>query len=299
MVTAAAGARVLFVVCVAVILIAAARPWRVFVSSEPFQYKKICVVTNGSDHMFLQSMVWHLVAQKRRNDFDEWIIFKTRNDANDDRYLDMVRGIHHWITVEDRNVQADRSLDIARSTTRADTIYVKLDQTIVYMQDGFVRTLVEARIRNPEHFLVVPNIVNHGYVAFIYKRNRVFDAPLGYDDLDAEMAKRMHEAFLADLEKNSISKWTRAFNHYVKEDTDAVSLPAVAYFGADFGDFVIDDGVRVDEYLTSVVPQRKERRVLFVGSPLCVNYAANARQRAVLDGTDVHKRYIAQMYANI
>jgi hypothetical protein len=296
---AAAGARVLFVVCVAVILIAAARPWRVFVSSEPFQYKKICVVTNGSDHMFLQSMVWHLVAQKRRNDFDEWIIFKTRNDANDDRYLDIVRGIHHWITVEDRNVQADRSLDIARSTTRADTIYVKLDQNVVWLEDGFVRKLVEARIGNPEPFLVMPNIVNHGYVAFIYKRNGVFDAPLGYDDLEPETAKRMHETFLADLEKNSISKWKRAFDQYVKEDTGAVSLPAVAYFGADFADFVIDDGVDVDEYLTSVVPQRKERRVLFVGSPLCVNYSANDRQLAALNGTDIHKRYIASMYANI
>lgn len=268
-------------------------------SSEPFQYKKICVVTNGSDRKFLQTMVWHLVAQKRRNEFDEWIIFKTRNDANDDRYLDAVRGVHHWITVEDRNVQADRSLDIARSTTRADTIYVKLDQTVVYMENGFVRTLVEARIRNPEHFMVVPNVVNHGYVAFIYKRNGVFDAPLGYDDLDAETAKRMHEAFLADLEKNSIARWTRAFSHYVKEDSGPVSLPAAAYFGADFADFVIDGGVGVDEYLTSVVPQRKERRVLFVGSPLCVNYAANGSQLAALEGTDIHKRYIDRMYANI
>jgi hypothetical protein len=269
------------------------------VSNEPFQYKKICVVTNGSDRKFLQAMVWHLVAQKRRNEFDEWVIFKTRHDADDDRYLEMVRGIHPWITVEDRNVQADRSLDIARSTTRADTIYVKLDQTIVWLEDGFVRTLVEARIRNPEHFLVVPNVVNHGFVAFIYKRNGVFDAPLGYEDLDAKTAKKMHEAFLEDLEKNSIARWTRAFSHYVKEDAGAVSLPAVAYFGVDFADFVIDGGVGVDEYLTSVVPQRKERRVLFVGSPLCANYAANERQLAVLEGTDIHKRYIARMYANI
>ncbi len=295
---AAAGVRFLVVICVVVILMSAALP-RLVVSNEPFQYKKICVVTNGSDRKFVQTLLWHLVAQKRRNEFDEWIIYKTRNDLLDDGYLDMARGFHHWITVDDHNVRADRSLDIARSTTRADTIYVKLDQTIVWLEDGFVRTLVEARIQNPEPFLVVPNIVNHGFVSFIYKRNGVFDAPLGYDDLDAETAKRMHEAFLADLERNSIARWTRAFSHYVKEDNAAVTLPAMAYFGADFADLVIDENVRIDEYLSSVVPQRKERRVLFVGSPLCVNYAANAHQLAALEGTNIHHRYKDRMLAYI
>lgn len=280
--------------CVLMVVAVAARPR---VVAERFQTHKVCVVTHGSNRKYLQTMLWYLLDQKRRNEFDEWVIFKTTTDILDDRYLDAASGIHSWITVQGSDdLQPDRSLEVARFTTRSDTIYIKLDHNIVCIDEHFVRSLVDARLQNPEYFLVLPNIINHGLVASLYRQNGVFNAPLGYDDLDGETAKRLHEKFLADFERGKMSVWSRAFDRFVKEDYSSISLPAVAYFGSDFSDLQIAAGTGdVDRYLSSTAAQKKKKHILFVGSPVCVNYAT-AKQRATLDASNVLQRYVDHTY---
>lgn len=226
---------------------------------------KRCIVTYGNYRKYLQTLAYYLVPQKRRGDFDEWIIFMSSSDPLDINYVDSLATIHDpWIKIyESGKSRTSTLVDLCNFTTDPNTVYLKLDHTVLWIQDDFVRKLLDARLQSPHPFLVIPNVINPS-------------------------DPQTHRAFLADLNKRSIISWhTNQPPQHTSQDYYKMNVPAAAYFGRDLKDTQLSPGTDVEQFLTVDFPKKHERPHMTLALPVCANYGIIAE--------DVLKGYLAYL----
>ena len=57
------------------------------------------------------------------------------------------------------------------------TIYVRLDDDILYIDEGFIEKIVNFRIKNLEYLFVLPNTINNSICDHIHQRIRALNIP--------------------------------------------------------------------------------------------------------------------------
>lgn len=246
------------------------------------------VVTPAGRRMYMELLAGHLAAQ--RDSFDEWHIWlNTANEADtaflkqqdaviveapDSRPHDGTNNIHRFFPID---------------SCETDTLYLRLDDDVVWMEPGFVDTMFAVRELDREPLLIFANIVNNAICSHLHWRLGCVDycGHACMDEIgwrDCRYAERVHREFLAtdNLEAWKFPRWE--LRHH-----ERCSINAVAWRGSVFAKFGGAVGSDEELWLTEQAPREHGHNVIH-GRALCAHFAFHM-QRAYLDTTDILDMY--------
>jgi hypothetical protein len=226
---------------------------------------------------------------------DEWRLWWNTHDEQDQQYIRQLQQRHpDFITIEDRGFTLDYHEGHRRffeGCNDINTIYIKVDDDIVFIDEACIENLLSCRVRNPEPFVVFANTINNALNSHFLQQN--FKLPTNWEQVahtcmdfygwkSPEFAKKLHEYFL--------SKDPSDFYMPDVELRERTSINFLAWFGEDFKkhfDFKWGDD---EDYLSFQRPFELHRPTMICGDAV-VSHFAYFTQRDLLDSTDILQRY--------
>lgn len=181
------------------------------------------------------------------------------------------------------------------NTHEDDTIYIRMDDDIIWCADDAIEKIVKARIDNPKAFVVTPNVVNsticnswhqeNGALseeAGKVKRYTVTDPNYAYLDefnySDGRFADHVHATFKKHYEEGTLSDYYLTSKSL--DEFQRFSICCICWFGKD----KISLGYIEEPQLAWELPMALNRPNYFVGDALLV-HAAYHTQRPYLAAT--------------
>jgi hypothetical protein len=260
------------------------------------------IVTPAGRQRYLERLFKHL--EKQKSSFDEWHLWMNTGVASDIAYAERLASEHSWITTvyiqdDDASKTGYTSQRIHRffplDAADENTVYLRLDDDIVWLEATFVSKMFEYRLSRPEPFLVYGNIINNALLSYLHQRAGVVPlAPkrCGYACMDSVgwkdplFAESVHRAFLA----SKLLKPWQHFERWVLYCYERCSINAVAWLGKDFAAFEGRVGTEEEDWLSVQKPKELQRPNEIYGQAVCVHFAFYT-QREHLDATDILELY--------
>lgn len=181
-----------------------------------------------------------------------------------------------------------------------DTVYLRIDDDIVWMDCNYVEKMVNFRLKHPNYFLTYGNILNNAIVDYIHQRTNCFsdefnkNIRIEYNCLDPQgwsnpsVAEKKHMQFLYDIENNNIDKYK--FTKWILSDCERVSINSICWIGEEFSKFNGEVGVDEEQWLSVDKPSELKCYNIINGDAVCVHYAFYP-QRSYLDTTNILEEY--------
>ncbi|HEY1383939.1 MAG TPA: hypothetical protein VGF43_10010 [Dongiaceae bacterium] len=180
-----------------------------------------------------------------------------------------------------------------------DTIYIRLDDDVVWLEPGFFETLLTFRIANPRYFLVMPLIINNAVCTHLLwtlgkiTSSRFVGAacmdPVGWRD--PKFAIKLHGLFLDLLGRGEAARLHCGAHEIAM---NRFSINAICWFGRDFASFGGLVGDAEEEELSNLIPTRLGRSNCFCTDTIAAHFAFYVQRRA-LDRTDILGAYARQL----
>jgi hypothetical protein len=184
-----------------------------------------------------------------------------------------------------------------------DTIYVRFDDDIVFIEEGAVEKLVNARLEHPEPFMIYANIVNNTVLCKTHQDIGVLGKGLGVckgERLDPfahqsiPLVQLVHDTFKARYHAKELSKYY--FTDITFTNYDPFSITCLAYFGRDFIDKIPDPDEEL--WASSIRPRELNRPNMACGNALVVHFA-HYTQRPELEKNPGYLDFYRQILTNI
>ena len=222
------------------------------------------------------------------NDRDDIAFLQTLNSL----YPDKVR----LVPQPDGVVQGNASINaFFRECVDEDTVYVRLDDDIVWIEEEFFEKFLKFRIDNPQYFLVYPMIVNNAICTYFLKAYGFINTPfhLRANAMDknswenSKFAYNLHNLFIARIMNNTYEDWKIGV---IPIGSNRFSINCISWFGKEFRSF--DGEIKGDEeeYLTVLKPAMLGKTNCIYGNTIVVHYSFFT-QRDYLDSTDLLIKY--------
>lgn len=176
------------------------------------------------------------------------------------------------------------------------TIYIKLDDDIVWGEPGFLDVLGEFRKAHPEYFFVSPLVINNALCTNVLQTFGKIRYPKYlpanvHNDIhwtNGRFARVLHEWFIQKIENDQYKELHTA---NVPFALNRFSINCIAWLGETFRQFGGTIDFRDDEEFLSVIKPTQLGMVnCIVGSTLVAHYAFFT-QRKALDRTSVLEGY--------
>lgn len=154
------------------------------------------------------------------------------------------------------------------------TIYIRLDDDIVWLENNFFTKLVEARINNPEHLFILPNIINNALIDHIHMRKGI----LGFHNLvkyhcdcdtgwkSGQFAEHKHRTLITNIIKNDLNKYK--FDKWILNWYERISINCLCYFGDDY-----KVPANEEKFLTEHLTKIKNKYNCVIGEILCSHFS--------------------------
>ena len=182
-----------------------------------------------------------------------------------------------------------------------DTIYIKLDDDIVWIEPGYFEKIVQFRIDNPQYFVVSPMVINNQKTSYVFqcegllpiKRYRRADP---FDKIllkSGKFAKELHQWFIDNYLINN--EYTKLHCGNYPMGITRFSINSIVWFGSQlkaFGGIVTDDD---EEFMSSIKPTQLGQSNCLYGGALIAHFAFGP-QRKALDNTDLLNQYGAYLH---
>ena len=257
------------------------------------------VVTPTGRKRYLELLYRHLRAQ--RDEFDSWELWLNTGVPEDVAYAEHLADTEPWIALVRRDDLDPRHFceggNIFRFFERCepDSVYLRLDDDVVYLSPGFVRDMFEFREAHPEYYLVYANIINNAIIAHLHKRaGRVwYPAEPMYQCMDSvgwkdpAFAETLHRAFLADATAGNEARWKLDDWILWPAYGERVSINCISWIGSP-GPVGQDE----EQWLSVDYPASQGWKNVIHGGAICSHFAFFT-QRDHLDATDLLARYAA------
>lgn len=266
---------------------------------------KCVVVTPAGRKKYLEVLVQYILKEK---DFiDEYRIWVNTNDESDVAYCQYLADTYDFITLD---FSADNCTNKGNAWAihsffpnciENNTIYIRLDDDIVWLEDNFIQKIYKFRLNNPQYFLVYANILNNAIVDHIrqrlgcfencgYLKHRIFGYecmdPVGWGNPDAAYFK--HEQFLKDITSNNLEAYR--FSKWICFFYERVSINCISWFGSAFSEFGGIVGADEEHWLSVHKPRELKQPNCIYGDALCSHFAFFT-QRQFLDETAILGQY--------
>jgi hypothetical protein len=259
------------------------------------RYRVVCVTPAGR-RRYLRILVPQVLASPLVDEYHLWV---NTTDPSDIAFLHELQAADSRIRVIEPTLLPPGLTTSIRqfygNCVDDDTIYVRFDDDIVFIEPGFFQKFLRFRVDNPQYFVVFPNTINNAVCTYLQMMRGAIDPGARLHpwcmDVTAwgnpRFAEQLHRAFLASVEAGDVSGW-----HFESRliALARFSINCMAWFGrefAKFGGVVMADE---EEYLSVVRPTEIMTPNGICGDAI-VSHFAFMPQRQYLDSTDLLQRY--------
>lgn len=264
-----------------------------------FLNKKVIVVTPAgrrkhlkvlSKYILPNSIVdeWHLWLNTK-NDFDKAYIHSMSHPKIRIKEKPNVTG--HWNSIHKFFVDC----------VEKDTVYIRIDDDVVWMEYYSLQKLVEFRIQNPDYFLVYGNIINNAVCDYIHQNHlNAIDINefLGFGWADhngivcPNVAIKKHMNLLEHIYNNTIDRYYFPNNWSMPYDA-RFSINVISWLGEEFAAFEGKVGADEEQWLTVTKPTELNKLNIVCGTTLFAHYGFNVQQYRL------NQSNILQLYENL
>jgi hypothetical protein len=277
-------------------------------------YKIVSFIPAGRERT-MSILVNHLLRFKD-NPIDEVLVCVNTQDEQDLAYINSLndgyfKATHRLEGGWDEPKQLNTG-KFYKHMTDENTIYIRFDDDIVYIDDLFFKNMLDFRIDNPSYLCVMANIWNNAITSYIAQQNGVIDTKHGevkekfcMDVVgwkSGKFAVYIHNILLEKIKKNKTSDLF--FEKSDLADVRRFSISCFSFFGREFkrlfnGEVVLPDSFAnsgpynpLDEemFLTEFAPMEYGLRNTICGSALVSHYTF-AFQRKEVNATNILEQY--------
>jgi hypothetical protein len=247
---------------------------------------RVISVTPAGRRRYLAALVPHLLRQRHVIAEHHWWLNTT--DEADARYVEQVTAQHPgFFKICRKEVRPDLNLGeniwrFFRDYSEPDTLYVRLDDDIVYFEPDAVENLVRYRLAHREPLLILGNVVNNAVCTHFHQQAGIVPKAWGPVDnfcLDGngwasgDFARKMHGLFLKDLRRGLLQRWKQVALPI--DGSRRFSINVISWLGDDLRGVPEVAGGIVDEepFLTVTLPRRLRRPSAACSDALFAHFA--------------------------
>ncbi|HEV8389881.1 MAG TPA: hypothetical protein VGQ35_08555 [Dongiaceae bacterium] len=241
-------------------------------------YRVVCVTPAGR-RRYMRLLVPQILASPLVDRYDIWV------NTPDEGDLAFLRGVAELDSrvrlVAHPDGAAPRIESIGafhRTAMDKDTIYVRLDDDVVWLEPGFFEALLRFRIAHPDYFLVMPLIINNALCSFLLqsfgkiKPTRPINAAC-MDEFgwrDPFLALDLHRLLIGLIRRGETARL-----HLPPREIalNRFSINSICWFGTDMAAIGGRIGEEEEADLSLNVPVRFGRRNCFCGDTIAAHYA--------------------------
>lgn len=133
-----------------------------------FESFKIVVNTAAGRRRYMQYLVPQVLACDIVDRYDLWINTMNSQDIEFFRQIAQKYPKINLIWQPDGIVDGNKSINaFYKQCMDKDTIYFKLDDDIIWMEDKLIEKMVRFRIDHPDYFLVSPLVINNSLTTYL------------------------------------------------------------------------------------------------------------------------------------
>jgi hypothetical protein len=258
-------------------------------------YNIVCVTPAGR-RRYMQLLIPQVLSSEIIDRYDIWL---NTTDPYDLAFFQKISGISNKIRLleqPDGEVDGNNSINaFFRHAIDEDTIYIRLDDDVIWIETEFFEKIIKFRIDNPQYFIVSPLVINNAVCSHILQARGKLKYPLyiranagdktGWSN--AKFALKLHKWFINKLENDTFKELYCGVKPIA---LNRFSINAICWFGRTFKQFrgiVIDTD---EEFLTVTKPLEIEG-VNCLYCETIVSHFAFYTQRRFLDNTHILEQY--------
>ena len=175
--------------------------------------------------------------------------------------------------------------------TNSNTIYIRLDDDIVYLENNFIKNLSEFRKKNKEYPFIFANIINNNVIDHYHYLNNSYNFKIPIDNncignlwSSQTLPIEIHNQFQKDIKNNDIKKFK--LDNIILNNFNRVSINAISWIGGsiNFNNILGDE----EAYISCVIPRNSNKPNIIYGDAICV-HAGFFPQRTELLETIIQK----------
>lgn len=258
--------------------------------------KRLVVVTPAGRRRYLEILAKYVL---RCPEVDRWDLWMNTEDAADIAWMDELEAREPRVSCVRPDWEWDHNESIAeyyRFAAEPDTVYVRLDDDVVWVADGAIAGLARHRLEDPNPVVVYGNVFNTSFTNAVHQRRghltwrfgpvqKSYVDPVGWGH--GEFAREAHEAFLRGEDRERWSMPNATFAGY-----DPQPVIAISWLGSDMADWwpEIREARTEEMTLAHFLPERLGRPNVLSGRNLFVHYATWCQRAGVdLDPTVLYR----------
>lgn len=259
-------------------------------------YKIVCNTAAGR-RRYMQYLIPQVICSDIVDRYDIWV---NTMDKEDIAFFEMLASKYSKINLvwqPDNNINGISSINaFYKKCIEDNTIYIKLDDDIVWLAPNFFETIVKFRIDNPQYFVVSPLVINNAKTTYLfqiqgklqlarYQRAESFNKILWKS---GKFAVELHEWFISKYLKSQ--KWEELYCQDYPMGITRFSINSIVWFGEDMKQF---DGIVTgddEEFMSCIKPTLEGKANCFCGSTLISHFAFRS-QRKILDQASILEQY--------
>jgi len=259
------------------------------------EYKIIIVIPAGRKR-YLEILIPNILSQ---DGWDELHIWKNTSEPIDVQYIDSLKILDSRILIiEPPRLEPYGARTIGQFfhyCTDKNTVYIRFDDDICYIEPGLVEWLAAVRWAKKEYFLISPCVINNSVASFfLQEENKLkfnYESKISFNCLDSIGWR--DSTFAYDLHNYFLDNSVNEFRFPPKElPSMRFSINCISWLGEEFNKFngIVPDGVDEEEWLTNIKPAEINKKNLILGDKLCCHFSFYT-QRKYLDNTEILEKY--------
>ena len=260
-------------------------------------YRVVCVTPAGR-RRYMKLLAPLVLSSGLVDRYDIWV---NTGDVGDLAFLEALAGLDDRVRLVPLPDGTEPGMgaicEFFRVAQDEDTLYIRLDDDVVWLEPGFFETLLRFRLAHPRYFLVMPLIINNALCSSLLqscgkiKSSRFVGTacmdPIGWRD--AGFAVQLHRMFLDLIRRGE----THRLHCGPREIAlNRFSINALCWFGRDMAAIGGEIRPAEEEDLSNIIPTRLGRANCFCTDTIAAHFAFYVQRRA-LDGSDVLEQYAA------
>lgn len=263
---------------------------------------KVVVVTPAGRREYLEILIPYVL--RDRDFIDEYQIWANTDKTEDLEYIEfMAKNYPNFIKViyRDPNIPIPENIAFCiyqffPNCIEKNTVYIRLDDDIVFIEQDALRKLTLFRIENPQYFLVYGNIINNAICTHLHQRFGAFNHPIlsGYLFNDAvgwgnnQFAEEIHNNFFYKFHLQELNDYK--FNRWELKAFERMSINVISWLGNEFRLFAGKVDNDEELWLSQAKPSQIQKINCVYGQALFSHYAFHI-QRPHLVNTNILQRY--------
>lgn len=256
------------------------------------------IVTPAGRRRYLEILYKYLNSQK--TDFSEWHLWVNTTNQDDIDYMHNLASNNSWIKCINARWPINGNMSIGpffEFTKDINTIYIRLDDDIVYLEPGFIYKMKTARESFRTPLFMYPNIINNAIISHLHRSLIDYPNATKYecmDDVawkDPKFCEQIHRTFIESVKSSSLDKWRTTFTRHMPINFARVSINCISWFGSDMKNIIRTIRGDEEEYISNRAPRLHNRPNIIVNDPICVHFAFYTQREYIEEHTDILEQY--------